>query len=156
MKKARSPNPNPPAAPGPRVVLRIDAEIGSDAISQGRKARFGQRKILRPEPLLWTVNAAGPCGPEERVLDIHRDRHLDAAWGGLRRLNRGQADQTGPLGDRVAVASRNRQPTARARPKPPSLVALPPIPTRQREAPSVSTARNSAPKPDVSNANGWN
>ena len=54
------------------------------------------------------------------------------------------------------VRSRNRQPRARARPKPPSLVALPPMPITQRRAPFPAAARTTTPRPTVSSWKGWN
>ena len=50
--------------------------------------------------------------------------------------------------------SKNSQPSARATPNPPSFVALPPMPIKQRRAPLAAAARTTAPNPNVSSLNG--
>ena len=102
---------------------------------------FGRRPFLRRESM------GGAVWAKERIGDVAG--HGDVAVGKtVSRLDAPHKFQHHAIGcSSFPVTSRKRQPSALSMPMPPSLVALPPMPTISRRAPALAAARSISPTP---------
>ena len=117
---AASPPASPPAAPPPTSGAHVDAEVLAVDVDQPLEAAGEQRDLRRRRPL-------------------------------LRWRRRGRRRRSAVRTSQAAISSTPRsRPTpqmARTAPRPPSVVAEPPMPTMIRSAPASSAAAISSPVP---------
>ena len=133
--------------PGAWLPREIVSELSADHPRQTAQATFGMGKIAPAASPFAARKLELPLGTEQAVPDVHGHPQLLEPPAAGRGAEACQLVQGGPLLDRPPARSRNSQPRARARPKPPSLVALPPMPARQRFAPAAASAGMIAPGP---------
>ena len=131
------PAPTPPAAPGPGRGLDVGARVAAQHVGQPpQPLRRAPGPRSGPAPFCGAKTAAAPRVAGQRVVDVAGDHDLD----GVQPRRPGRWCRCGPgrpaRGRRAAApgpsVSRKRTPSAAARPVPPSVDALPPMPSTIR------------------------
>ena len=157
LNRPSMPPPVPPAAPAPGRFSIMRPFSASMASASRARPASSVATCCASAPFCGANTAAAPSVPVRGLVTSHANtigmfRTSSGTSVSSMRASRGSAPP--PSGNSQSSASRKRWPSARARPVPPSVVALPPNPSTMRSAPASIAARISSPVPKVDAANG--
>ena len=136
VREAQQPEPHAARRAGARRLALTAAGCHLERVREPGEPRVEDPDLLRVGALLRPVRRGGAERSEQRVGDVARDPQARLREP---RIQAGKVD-----GRR---SSSTRAPSARRIPAPPSLVALPPIPSAMSRIPASSTARSTSPVP---------
>ena len=148
---ARAANPTPPAAPAPGESRRSAPVAAATASAQWPTARVQLLDVVGVGALLRPVHRGGAVRSGQRVVHVAGHHDLGAGQAGV---HPGQVEPV-DVGQSAATVDDLRavggeQPARRARepcPAPPSVPALPPMPTTIRRQPASRAAAITSPVP---------
>ena len=158
FKKALKAPPNPPAAPAPLRGTMSVWNCPAITRAKERMPRSRASAVWGSAPFWGAKTRAAPSGPQKGVLTSQATINSDSRAAGIRDDMSIRAMDSKSLPQPFSLCprlSRNLTPNAESMPVPASLVALPPIPTRNLRHPLFSASEIISPVPYVEVIHGF-
>ena len=144
------PPPVPPAAPDPGWLAMLRPLRASMALASLLRPESSSATCCASAPFCGANTAAAPFGPVSGLVTSHARMmgtlHTSSGTS-VPSIRASRCSAPPPSGNSRSRSSRKRYPSARARPLPPSVVALPPKPSTIRIAPASIAAWINSPVP---------